>query len=810
MTLEEKASQMYDKAPAIPRLGIPEYNWWNEALHGVARAGEATVFPQAIGLAATFDEPLMLDIATAIAAEGRAKHHAFLGDDVRAMYTGLTYWSPNINIFRDPRWGRGQETYGEDPFLTGRMAVNFVRGLQGDDPEDLKSVATVKHYAVHSGPEGSRHSDNYDASDQDLYETYLPAFRMAVEEAGVQSVMCAYNAFRGTPACGSELLLDIILREELGFDGYVVSDCGAVGDIYYDTAHAEVGTAAEAAAMAVRAGTDLNCGDDKGSKYAALPEAVERGLITEDEIDMALTRLMRARYQLGLLGEGSLHADVPISVVGNADHRALALQAARQSHVLLKNEGLLPLPADTRIALIGPNADSEMILVGNYSGIPIDPVTPLAALRARLGESNVRYAPGSSLVADFYNHAVTVPPSAFPDGLDVTWSNGTETRKARADNIDSFELRSPLDGTIGTPLQVRWEGALVVPETGTYRFQGSDFVGGVTPRIDGADVPGEGIRLVAGERYAFSAISDVKETWWANAIHPTLRLRWLNADRDLQAEALAAAQDADVIVFVGGLTAGLEGEEMPLSFPGFDKGDRTDIDLPDTQDALLRALHATGKPLVHVNYSGSALALNFSDVNVPAIIQGFYPGEATGTALAEILFGDTNPSGRLPVTFYRGVDDLPGFKSYDMAGRTYKYYEGEVLYPFGYGLSYTEFDYSDVDAGVDGDAVALAVTVANAGEAEGADIAQVYAQWTDAVSGVPNVELVAFERVTLPDGKAERVGLRIPVERLHYIDASGQTRVPSGPVRLSVGSGQPGHADNVQTVSITLPQEGDR
>ena len=574
MSLAEKVQQMRNAAPAIPRLGVPAYNYWNECLHGVARAGVATVFPQAIGMAATWDTPLIRQEADVIATEARAKNNRYReehqGDS--AQYHGLTFWTPNINIFRDPRWGRGQETYGEDTFLTARLAVAFIRGLQGDDPKYVKAMACAKHFAVHSGPESERHRFDAGPPERDFYETYLPHFEAAVREGHVGAVMGAYNSVYGKPACANPLLLTELLRKQWGFDGHVVSDCGAIYDIYGN--HHFAGTPEEAAADAVKAGDDLCCGTD----YSSLTRAVNGGLISEAEIDTALSHVLKARFQLGLFDPPSMvsYARIPFSENNSPEHEALALTVARESMVLLKNDGLLPLDRAKikRIAVIGTNADSVPMLLGNYNGQPSDPVTILDGIRRVAGTNiEVIYEPGCPL-------------------------------------------------------------ALRTNSTG-------------------------------------------------------------EANAEESAKALDAAWSADVVIYVGGINARLEGEEMTVNYDGFSGGDRTRIELPSVQERLLKTLKATGKPIVFVNCSGSAMAMPWEAANLPAILQAWYPGEQGGRAVAEVLFGDVNPAGRLPVTFYRSTADLPPFEDYSMSNRTYRYFNGQPLFAFGHGLSYTKFDYRD-------------------------------------------------------------------------------------------------------------------
>ncbi len=836
MTLEEKASQMYDKAAAIPRLGIHEYNWWNEALHGVARAGHATVFPQAIGMAATWDEDLMLDVATVISDEGRAKHHYYASEDVYAMYGGLTFWSPNINIFRDPRWGRGQETYGEDPFLTGRMAVNFISGIQGDDEKYLKAIATVKHYAVHSGPEPSRHRDDYHASDADLWETYLPAFKMAFDETDVGSVMCAYNAVWGAPACGSERLMVDLLRDELKFDGYVVSDCGAIGDFYYDeekhaageapyAAHDYVNTRAEAAALAVKMGTDLNCGDGEGNKMDALPDAVAQGLIDEATIDQSVERLYTALFRLGMYDDpADVHwAQTPHEIVASEPHINLSADAARQSLVLLKNDGILPLAADTKVAVIGPNADNWWTLVANYYGRPTQPVTALEGIKAKIGEENVTYAVGSTIAGDNYSDYKPVPASVLfhedADGnlvsgvkaayYDNKELEGAPTLEQVESNIDFYWDRTPSTGGLNDEFSATWEG-VIVPETdGVYRFQPSRWT---EVTINGETV-GEmdNVEMQAGESYAVRMVLKFDSGWPRDQLDKYAYLNWTDVSRDLEAEALAATEGADVILFFGGIDANLEGEEMGVELDGFLGGDRTHIKLPESQEKLLKKLHATGKPVVMVNFSGSAIALNWEDENLPAIVQAFYPGEQAGKAIAELLWGDFSPSGRLPVTFYKSVDDLPDFLDYSMANRTYKYFEGEPLYAFGHGLSYTDFTYGGLSVPDTHDAsepLTVSATVTNSGDMAGKEVVQAYIQHQDrAHEGVPRIELVAFDVVELAPGESAEIQFDLSPDRIGYYDTDGNPVTPEGSTAiLSIGAGQPGFVsdEDALTAEVTF------
>ena len=813
MTLEEKVSQMMDRAPAIERLGTPEYNWWNEGLHGVARSGLATVFPQAIGFAATWDDSLVFRMATVISDEFRAKHHDYVRRGEHQRYQGLTVWSPNINLFRDPRWGRGQETYGEDPYLTGQLAVPFIRGLQGDDPRYLKTIATVKHFAVHSGPEPLRHQFDAVVSERDLRESYLPHFETGIREAGAYSLMCAYNRVFGAPACGSDLLLRTILRGEWRFPGYVVSDCGAIDDIY--ERHRVAPTAAAAAALGVRTGTDLDC----GREYANLVDAVHQGLISEQAIDTAVTRLFVARFRLGMFDPPAAvrWAQIPISVLDQPSHRALALQVARESMVLLKNaRNLLPLRRDLgTVAVIGPNADQWRMLLGNYNGIPADPVTPLRGIREAVApRTRVLYALGSDLadgfpvldpvparvlanargrsgldVAFFASRTMTGAPlfQRTDSTLDAHWGEGAP----RADmNVDDFG--------------VRWTGTLRPAHTGTYRlalvgtvkFQlyldDSLVVQSVYPTHDG-EFPDprfaetEPLQLEAGRRYRLRV--DGEESYG----EAELQLLWATPAEALESEAADAARRADVVVLCLGLTARLEGEEMRVAIDGFAGGDRTRLDLPAPQQHLLERIVALGKPTVLVLMSGSAVAVNWAQEHVPAILEAWYPGQAGGTAIAEVLFGAYNPGGRLPVTFYRDVADLPPFEDYRMAGRTYRFFEGVPLYPFGYGLSYTTFRYDRLRVSRDtlrgDDTLTVSVDVTNTGTRGGDEVVQLYVRYPHSAVPRPRRDLRGFRRVTLGPGASRTITFPLTAAAFRYWDADAHHwAVENGPVVVEAGA----------------------
>lgn len=807
MTLEEKISQMQNNAPAIPRLGIPAYGWANEALHGVALAGHATVFPQAIGLAATWDTSLVHGIADVISTEARAKHNDAVSHGNFGEHFGLDFWSPNINIFRDPRWGRGQETYGEDPFLAGRMAVAFVTGLQGDNPKYFKTISTPKHFAVHSGPEVWRHEFDAKPSPHDLSDTYLPAFRSAVVEGKADSVMCAYSAVDGVPACANEKLFDL-LRNKWGFQGYVVSDCGAIGDIY--TGHQYVMTLPQAAATSVKAGTDLNCGNG----YYSLRYSVADRLISRDEIDRAVRRLFEARFRLGMFDPPER---VPWSRLTLADndtdeHRSLALKAAHESLVLLKNEGnTLPLGENVRtIAVVGPNADSLDVLVGNYSGMPSRYSTVLDGIRKRFAGCRVIFSVGS-VPAETVGVRVdkenlrTAGPDFQPGLTGEYFPNSNLEGKASLTRTDpgidfTWNGVAPAPGLPTGEFSVRWRGELIPATTGEYRF-GLRSEGGYGLRlyVDGKSLidewahKGEGgmtsaVHLEGG--HAYSVRVEYAHRKWESSVH----LLW--EAPDFLERAVSAAREADVVVAVVGLTARLEGEESGLVVPGFFGGDRVDLDLPKPQQQLLEAVAASapGKPLIVVLTSGSALAVNWAQQHASAILEAWYPGEEGGTAVADVLSGDYNPGGRLPVTFYKSVSQLPPFTSYSMAGRTYRYFTEEPLFPFGYGLSYTTFRYEDARVGpsrvsADG-TVNIAVRVANIGKRAGEEVVELYLTHPG-VEGAPLRSLAGFQRVKLQSGAHETVSFSLRGRDLSIVDASGVRRIVPGEVKVWIGGGQP-------------------
>lgn len=805
MTLEEKAAQLKDLAPAIPRLGVPAYGWWNEGLHGVARAGYATVFPQAIGLAATFDAPLIGEMAGVTANEFRAKYlETRKADGSTAQYRGLTVWSPNINIFRDPRWGRGQETFGEDPHLTGRIGVAFIEGLQGADLQRPITIATAKHFAVHSGPEADRHKDDIHPSAHDLEDTYLPAFRETITEAKVGAVMCAYNAIDGIPACASPLM-ESRIRQDWGFKGHVVSDCAAIADFVLPTSHRYVKTAEQGVAAALNAGTDLFCrefGFNKSSDPQIVVNAVKQGLVNEAVLDRAVTRLFEARFQLGLM-------DPPVSrpewVNDTPAHRAKALEVARASLVLLKNDGLLPLKAaPKRIAVIGPNAENVDALIGNYSGTPSAPVTIVGGLKKRFPDAQVEYVEGTGPVG---------PPFAKIGEAALCADAACATRGLKREEFASTDLSGPATVTAapqiefawGRPIfterqsSMRWSGWLVPAETGRHRLK---FVGdsgfrvllGGKPVLDAwsvddpATAPDTEIELVAGKAVPITVEAVQKGS------RSEQGLRWSLPTQGGGA-AVAVARKADLVVFAAGLTARLEGEEMRVNAKGFSGGDRTILDLPEPQQALLEQLHATGKPVVLVLMNGSAMAVNWADANIPAIVEAWYPGGEGGQAVAELIAGDFSPSGRLPVTFYKSAEQLPPFKDYDMKGRTYRYFSGEPLYPFGHGLSYTSFAYAKPVLSTAklqaGQPLTATARVTNSGAREGAEVVQLYVSHE---GKGPIRALQGFQRVTLKPGESRDLRFTLDARALSTVDGKGIRAVRPGKVTLWAGGGQPGHA----------------
>ena len=812
MTLEEKASQLVNQARAIPRLQVPAYDWWSEALHGVANAGTATVFPEPIGLAATFDVPLIHDMAVVIGTEARAKHNRAVRAGRRDIMEGLDFWSPNINIFRDPRWGRGQETYGEDPFLTGRMGVAFVTGMQGDDPKYFRVVSTPKHFAVHSGPETSRHTINVEVSKHDMEDTYLPAFRAAITEGKAGSVMCAYNRVNGEPACANTFLLKDQLRGAWKFNGYVVSDCDAIVDIF--NGHKFTKSMAEAAALSLKTGMDNECADFftkaiGNSDYVKYLDAVKQGLLDEKDIDVALKRLFMARFKLGLFDPPEMvpYAQTPDSEVDSEAHRALALKTARESIVLLKNNGVLPLKADvSKIALFGPLAESVTVLHGNYSGTASQ-ATALEGIRKQFAPQ-VTFLPGMN----FLRQQTVVPTEVLSTddgqpGLKGEYFPGdsfaTTPQTVRVDKRVDLQLFHPDPFAIVPPsgmkdFSARWTGFLTPAESGAYQI---GLVGSMNQLwLDGQLVVDDlnlhdptpstaTLQLEKGHRYALK-VEFVRGGFGT-------KLVWMNLISDPIGEAVAAARQADVAVAVVGITSQLEGEEMKVDVPGFKGGDRTSLDLPKEEEDLLEALKATGKPLVVVLMNGSALSVNWASEHADAILDAWYAGEEGGTAIAQTLAGVNNPAGRLPVTFYKSVEQLPAFEDYSMKNRTYRYFEGQPLYPFGYGLSYSRFEYSNLKLSATrlkaGDSLNVEADVRNVSQREGDEVVELYLSFPKS-SIAPIRALRSLTRVSLAAGDTRHVHFVLDARDLSEVNKQGDRIVAAGSYRISVGGGQPGTA----------------
>jgi beta-glucosidase len=809
MTLEEKASQLVNQARAIPRLNVPAYDWWSEALHGVTVDG-TTEFPAPIGLAATFDVPGIHEMAVAISIEGRIKH----AQDVRAGHSnvmeGLDFWAPNMNIVRDPRWGRGQETYGEDPFLTGRLGVAFVTGMQGDDPHYYRTISTPKHYAVHSGPEPARHSMNVQVSKHDELDTYLPAFRAAVMEGKADSVMCAYNRINGQPACVNEFLLEDQLRGKWGFQGYVVSDCGAVLDIF--RGHHFTASQPEASALALKRGMDNECVDFAkvmdNHDYAPYLEAVKQGVLKESDIDVAVTRLMTARMKLGMFDPPEMvpYTKISESELNSPAHRALARKLANKSMVLLKNDGVLPLKSGVkRIALVGPLADQTRVLLGNYTGTPTHSVSVLEGLKAEFPAAEITFVPGTQFLR---NEGSPVPAELLTTdgkpGVRAEYRTGnlmaqpTTLLTRIENNLDLSAQALPPEAAGKRPLGVRWTATFTPQESGDYKLgvEGSGFA---RITLDGKQVLtawmggkvqsrlGK-VHLEKGKPYALQV------DYGQFQGNLALRLIWTHYDLTPSPEAVAAARNADAVVAVVGITSDLEGEEMQVSEEGFKGGDRTSLDLPKPEEDLLAAVAATGKPLVVVLMNGSALGMNWAKEHANAILEAWYSGEEGGAAIAETLNGRNDPAGRLPVTFYRDISQLPDFENYSMEGRTYRYFQGKPLYPFGYGLSYTTFSYSDlrlpqtkVNAS---DPVGADVTVTNRGKVEGDEVVQLYLKFP-LVKGAPLIALRGFQRIHLDPGASQKVHFELKNRDLGMVTEEGRPIIAGGDYTISIGGGQP-------------------
>ena len=816
MTVEEKITQLVNQARAIPRLNVPAYDWWSESLHGVATNG-TTEFPEPVGLAATFDTDGIHRMTEAISIEGRIKH----AQDVRAghsnIFEGLDFWAPNINIFRDPRWGRGQETYGEDPFLTARMGVAFVTGMQGDDPKYYRVISTPKHYAVHSGPEPTRHTADVDVSKHDELDTYLPAFRATVTEAKAASVMCAYNSINGQPACVNEFLLQEQLRGNWKFQGYVVSDCGAILNIFQD--HHFTKTQAEASALALQRGMDNECVDfiakvADDHDYKPYLDAYKQGILKEREIDAALVRLFTARMKLGMFDPPEMvpYSNINEKELDSAEHRALALNLSDESMVLLKNDGTLPLKkSGIRIAVVGPLADQTKYLLGNYNGTPTHTVSVLEGLRAEFPDSQITFVPGTQFLR---NDGDPVPASLLTTveglpGLKGEFSTGdlfgakpTLLATKQLSGVDLKPEDVPQEAKGKYPLIVEWNGFLTPTETGEFnigvRIEGS--FGKVS--VDGKPVAqeftlgGQGAHAKVGHIRFEQGEKVMLKVEYARMSPGPMRaqLIWSKYDLKPTPDAVGAAKDADVVVAVLGITSELEGEEMPISEEGFNGGDRTSLDLPRPEEELLEAVSTAGKPVVVVLANGSALAVNWAKEHANAILDSWYAGEEGGTAVAQTLSGKNNPGGRLPVTFYTGVDQLPPFEDYVMKGRTYRYFEGKPLYPFGYGLSYTTFSYRGLTLSKNairaGDPLTAEVTVANTGEREGDEVAQLYLSFPK-VPGAPLRALRGFKRVHLKAGESQNVRFELKERDLSMVSAPGEPIIAEGEYSVSIGGGQP-------------------
>lgn len=849
LTLEEKVSQLIDRAVAIPRLDLPAYNWWNEGLHGIARSGYATLFPQAIGNAATWDAPLLEQIGTVVSTEARAKYNDAILHGNHDRFYGLTVWSPNINIFRDPRWGRGQETYGEDPFLTSRLGVAFVKGIQGDDPKYFRAIATPKHYAVHSGPETTRHKVDVDPTEHDLWDTYLPAFRVAITEGKADSIMCAYNRVDKVPACASRMLLGDILRGNWGFKGFVTSDCDAIDDFSQPNGHHYSADRAAGSAAGVLAGTDTDC----GTAYLALTDAVHRSLIREAQIDTSLKRLFTARMQLGMFDPPArvAWASIPFSVVNSPENAQLALRAARESMVLLKNDShFLPIKPELgkKIAVIGPLAASRLALEGNYNAIPMHPILPVDGIEAEYGHDHVLYAEGSPYIM---GGEVPVPRTILRAAADSTVEGlqGEYFPKPSfegAPEMVRIDKELDFDWAFANPVPslsadstnqsfaVRWTGAMKAPVAETDTFQvrvpfcyPCDGKVSFAIYLDGkaleppptdstpGRLPPSGRNFGKIQRYSIPFADTrphalrIEYIQSARIAGSGLVFEWSPRHELLEEEAVETAKKADVVVAFVGLTARLEGEEMRVNAKGFQGGDRTDIALPDVQEELLEAVAKTGKPMVVVMLNGSALAVNWAQQNAKAILEAWYPGQSGGQAIAETLSGKNDPAGRLPVTYYTGIDQLPPFEDYSMASRTYRYFKGKPLFAFGDGLSYTTFAYSNVKLSKEnlraGDTLTVAADVKNTGSIAGDEVAELYLT-PPQTSLAPRLALAGFQRVHLDAGEAKHLSFRLDPRTLSQVDEKGNRAVVPGQYRISLGGSQPAGdaAAGVQTKGFTI------
>lgn len=817
LTLEEKVSLMQNASPAIPRLGIKTYEWWNEALHGVARAGLATVFPQAIGMAASFNDALLYEVFDAISDEARAKNRAFNEKGQFKRYQGLTMWTPNVNIFRDPRWGRGQETYGEDPYLSGRMGMAAVRGLQGpEDAEYDKLHACAKHFAVHSGPEWNRHSFNAEnIAPRDLWETYLPAFKELVQKADVKEVMCAYNRFEGDPCCGSNRLLTQILRNDWGFKGIVVSDCGAISDFYSTKKHGTHPDASSASADAVLSGTDLEC----GNSYKSISEAVKKGLISEKTIDISVQRLLKARFELGEMNQTHPWAEIPYSVVDCAKHRELALKMAHESLVLLQNKSnLLPLNPQMKIAVVGPNAADSVMQWGNYNGFPSHTSTLLQGIQKKLPNAQIIYEPVCGLTND------TTLQSLFNQcsidgkaGFSATYWNNRDYKGTIA-ATDQLTTPFHFSGQGATAFAA---GVNLKNFTAVYRttFRPTDSGSATFRLMTNGDITLSINGKKKAEKSNIKNPENVYSFIYEAGKKYDIELRFIQVkdgpslNFDLAKEIpmdeqrlLASVKEADVVIFAGGISALLEGESMKVSDPGFKGGDRTEIELPAIQRRILSLLKENGKKVVLINFSGSAMACAPETQSCDAILQAWYPGQAGGTAIADVLFGDYNPAGRLPITFYKGLNQLPDYEDYSMKGRTYRYMTEEPLFSFGYGLSYTTFAYGKATLNKSslqkGEKAMITIPVSNVGQRDGEEVVQIYIRRPEDKKG-PLKTLRAFQRVHIVKGDTQNVTLALPYDSFEWFDTATNTMCPlNGAYEILYGSSS--KAKDLQSIGIQI------
>ena len=815
MTVEEKVTQLTNQSRAIERLKVPAYNWWSEALHGVASSG-TTEFPEPVGLAATFDTDAIHRMAVAIGIEGRIKHVQFDRAGHNRAQEGLDFWAPNINIFRDPRWGRGQETYGEDPFLAARMGVAFVTGMQGDDPKYYRVISTPKHYAVHSGPETTRHTADVKVSKHDELDTYLPAFRATVTEAKAGSVMCAYNSVNGQPACVNEFLLQDQLRGKWNFQGYVVSDCAAIINIFHD--HHFTKTQPEASALAVQRGMDnecLNYGDIKDDHdYKPYLDAYKQGFLKESDIDTALIRLFTARMKLGMFDPPEMvpYTKIDEKELDSPAHRELARVIANESMVLLKNDGTLPLKnSGLKIALVGPLADQTRYLLGNYNGRPTYTVSVLDSLKAEFPDSQITFVPGTQFLR---NEGDVVPASFFTTlegqpGLTAEFSTGemfgVQRTVLAARQVSTVDLKAddiPQEASGKYPLRIEWTGFLTPTETGDYtvgvrleagfarvQLDGRPVAQGWAGSNDGPQAKVGHVHLEQGKKVYLKVGYGQRDAGPVRA-----QLIWSKYDPKPSPEAVQSAKNADVVVAVLGITSELEGEEMPVNEEGFKGGDRTNIDLPKPEEELLEAVATTGKPVVLVLANGSALAVNWAKEHANAILESWYAGEEGGTAVAQTLSGKNNPAGRLSVTFYTGIEQLPPFEDYAMKGRTYRYFEGKPLYAFGYGLSYTTFSYRGLRLPKKvisaGDPLLAEVTVTNTGKREGDEVVQLYLSFPN-VPGAPLRALRGFKRVHLKPGESQKLRFELKDRDLSMVSEAGEPIIAEGQYSVSIGGGQP-------------------